>query len=618
MSESDQTYDGKLSVDNGDIAGVFARIADLLEFKDENPFKLRSYRLAAETIGEMQTPLAEVAARGGAAELQKIPGIGKSISTQIIEIVQTGTSSYFEALKQEVPETVLDLRQVSGVGLKTSQLLYRDFGVKSLEELKSFAEGGGLLSVPGLGEKTINRINSSLARIEGERGKVRINDALEFARAIIDALRGEDGSVPEEERASQAKPLAEVVGQIRRGREMVDAVEVLASGDAHALTAAFTSMPQVANVKSIRTDRVEAETKKGVAAVLHLAPGAGFAAALVRTTGSVEHVRDLESEAEARGLSFKGFELRRRAEGAAKKGRAGRQAGDAGLVELAGEEDFYGALGLEFVPPEMREGMGEVQAAREGRLPPLISLEDIRGDFHMHTTWSDGQNSIREMAQAARLRGYEYIAITDHTQSTSIANGNTPQEVLQEIEEIEAVAREFDDIRVFKGAEVDILSDGSLDLPFDVLDKLDWIVVSIHSGFHQERQQITDRVISAMKTGYPNVFAHPTGRILGKRAPYEIDLEQVFAAAKEYDVRLELNASPYRLDLNSYWLGVAKRAGVGIVISTDSHQTKGMAAMQYGMMTARRAWLTRDDVLNTLPLQSLVAELDRKKAARRG
>ncbi|HVG18168.1 MAG TPA: DNA polymerase/3'-5' exonuclease PolX [Blastocatellia bacterium] len=618
MNESDQTYDGKLSIDNGDIASVFGRIADLLEFKDENPFKLRSYRLAAETIGEMQTSLAEMAARGGAGELQKIPGIGKSISTQIIEIIQTGTSSYFESLKEEVPETVLELRKVSGVGLKTSQLLYRDFGVKSLEELKSFAEGGGLLSVPGLGEKTISRINSSLARIEGERGKVRINDALEFARAIIDRLRGKEEGASGGGRAPQAKPLVEIVGQIRRGREMVDAVEVLASGDSQALAAAFTSLPQITNVKAIRADRIEAETKKGVATVLHLAPGASFGAALVRTTGSVEHVRDLEAEAEARGLSFKGFELRRRVAGEAKAGRVKRAAGGAHPIEIATEEDFYNALDLEFVPPEMREGMGEVQAAREGRLPPLISLEDIRGDFHMHTTWSDGQNSIREMAQAARLRGYEYIAITDHTQSTSIANGNTPQELLEEIEEIEAVAREFDDIRVLKGAEVDILSDGSLDLPFDVLDKLDWIVISIHSGFHQERQQITDRVIRAMETGYPNVFAHPTGRILGERSPYEIDLEQVFAAAKKYDVRLELNASPYRLDLNSYWLGVAKQAGVGIVISTDSHQAKGLAAMQYGMMTARRAWLTKHDVLNTLPLPSLVAELDRKKAARHG
>jgi DNA polymerase (family 10) len=241
----------------------------------------------------------------------------------------------------------------------------------------------------------------------------------------------------------------------------------------------------------------------------------------------------------------------------------------------------------------------------------------MRGDFHMHTTWSDGQNSIREMIEAARRRGYQYIAITDHTQSTSIANGNTPDELLKELEEIEAAAREYDDIRVLKGAEVDILSDGSLDLPFDVLDRLDWIVVSIHAGFQQPKEQITERVVRAMETGYPNVFAHPTGRILGERAGYEIDLEQVIAAAREHDVRLELNASPYRLDLNSYWLRVARQAGVGFVISTDSHQTRGFEAMRYGIATARRAWLTRDDVLNTLPLPRLLAELDRKKQQRR-
>ncbi|MGA9771848.1 MAG: DNA polymerase/3'-5' exonuclease PolX [Blastocatellia bacterium] len=605
MREHGLNYDGKLSVDNGDIKSVLERIADLLEFNDENPFKLRSYRVAAETIAELDKPLTEIAARGGAVALQDIPGIGKSISAQIIEIIQTGTSSYFETLKEAVPETVLELRRVSGVGLKTSQMLYRDFGVKSLDELKSFADGGGLASVPGLGEKTVNRIKTSLDRIESERGKLRLNDAFELAQSIAVALKGAD-----------ADAQVEIVGQIRRGHEMVDAVELLAVGDTQSLVKTFAQFSQFVEVKTIRADRVEAETKKGVATVLHLAPRADFAAAMIRATGSVEHLRDLEAEAEARGLSFKKIKLGRfKSTERTRKGKT-----DAGnhALEITDEDGFYRALGLDFVPPELREGLGEVEAAREGRLPDLITLEDMRGDFHMHTTWSDGQNSVREMIEAARLRGYEYIAITDHTQSTSIANGNTPEELLEELKEIETVASEFDDIKVFKGAEVDILSDGSLDMPFDVLDQLDWIVISIHAGFHQEKQQITDRVVRAMETGYPNVFAHPTGRILGERPPYAIDLEQVIDAAKKNDVRMELNSSPYRLDLNSYWLTVAKQAGVGIVISTDSHQTKGFASMRYGMMTARRAWLTKRDVLNTLPLVKLSAELERKKTARRG
>lgn len=608
MKDPGHKYDGKLSIDNGDIKSVFERIADLLEFKDENPFKLRSYRVAAETIAELERPLAEIAARGGASALQEIPGIGKSISAQIIEIIQTGTSSYFETLKEEVPESVLELRRVSGVGLKTSQMLYRDFGIKSLDELKSFADGGGLASVPGLGEKIVNRIKSSLDRIESERGKLRLNDALELAQTIAAALAAKESG-------AQTDSRVEIVGQIRRGQEMVDAVELLATGDAQSLAKTFAQFPQFTEVKTIRADRVEAETKKGVATVLHLAPRADFAAAMVRTTGSAEHVRDLETEAEAHGLSFKKFKLGKfKGNERTRKGKS--EAGNHTL-EIADEDDFYRALGLDFISPELREGLGEVEAAREGRLPDLVTIEDMRGDFHMHTTWSDGQNTVREMVEAARLRGYEYIAITDHTQSTSIANGNTPEELLNELEEIEAVAREFDDIKVFKGAEVDILSDGSLDMPFDVLDRLDWIVISIHAGFHQEKQQITDRVVRAMETGYPNVFAHPTGRILGERPPYEIDLEQVMAAAKNNDVRMELNASPYRLDLNSYWLTVAKQSGVGLVISTDSHQAKGFASMRYGMMTARRAWLTKHDVFNTLPLSKVLAELERKKAARR-
>lgn len=612
MSDSDKKYDGRLAIDNREIARVFERTADLLEFKDENPFKLRSYRMAAETIAEMELSLAEMAARGGASELQKIPGIGKSISAQIVEITRTGTSSYFEELKQEIPETVLDLRRVSGVGLKTSQLLYRDFGIKSLEDLKDFAAGGGLPSVSGLGDKTIARIKSSLARIESERGLMRLSDGLDLARSVVERLMGK----PQGASGGNGEgPRAEIVGQVRRGREMVDTVEVLASGDAARLALDFKSLPQISTLKVARADRVEAETSGGVTLVLHITSEQNFAAALARTTGSLEHVRELEAEAEDHGLTFKGFTLTKA--GAKKsKAKASSSTRGASTFDLASEEEFYETLGLQYVPPEMREGRGEVEAAREGRLPRLISLEDIRGDFHMHTTWTDGQNSVREMIEAARVRGYEYIAITDHTQSTSIANGNTPAELLEEIKEIEAVAARFDDIRVFKGAEVDILSDGSLDMPDDVLDQLDWIVCSIHSGFHQERQQITDRVISAMQTGYPNVIAHPTGRILGGRAGYEIDLDQVIAAAAKFDVRMELNASPYRLDLDSYWLGVAKQAGVGIVISTDSHQTKGFAAMRYGVMTARRAWLVAGDVLNTLPLPALTAELEKQKARR--
>jgi DNA polymerase (family 10) len=601
MSDPDLKYEGKLAIDNREVASVLNRIADLLEFNDENPFKLRSYRMAAETVDEMQASVAEMAARGGPAELQKIPGIGKSISALIVEIVQTGTSSYLQSLAEQTPETVLDLRRVSGIGLKTSQTLFREFGIKSLEDLKAFTEGGGLGSVAGLGEKSIARIKSSLARIESERGLMRLNDALDLGRTVVGRLLDKDPAA-----------LAEIVGQVRRGRDMVEAVEVLASGDRDLIVEAFTSLGQIARVRSISDSRVEAETKKGVTLVLYLAPGADFGAALVRTTGSVEHLRDLESEAAARDLNFKGYTLFRSSDG-----RKKRKHKQSDTLHFEDEKEFYAALGLDYITPELREGVGEILAAREGRLPRLISLEDIRGDFHLHTTWSDGQNSIREMVEAARLRGYQYIAITDHTQSTSIANGNRPEELIEEIKEIETVAKEYDDIRVLKGAEVDILSDGSLDMPFDVLDRLDWIIGSIHAGFHQSREQITERVVRAIETGYPNVIAHPTGRILGERPAYEIDLEQVIEAARKNKVRLELNASPYRLDLDSYWLGVAKRAGVGIVINTDSHTTRGFASMTYGVTTARRAWLTRDDVLNTYSLKRLTEEIEGKKAMRR-
>jgi DNA polymerase (family 10) len=587
------TYDGKLSIDNHDVAQVFERIADLLEIKDENPFKVRSYRLAAETIEGLRDSVAELAARG-ANELQKIPGIGKSISAQIIEIVKTGTSAYFETLKGEIPETVLDLRRVSGIGPKTAQALYRDFGIKSLEDLKAFAEGGGLMSVPGLGEKMADRILRSLARIESERGRMRLSDAMALSDSIAERLKGVDNRIR-----------VETVGQIRRGCEVIDVIELLATGDVNALSRALLSCPQTGQTKIVRQDRVETQTSTGTPIVLHIASDGEYAVAMVRTTGSIEHVRDIEAEAERLGLRFKGFKLAR------SESRSQLRS-----LPIKSEEDFYRALNLQFIPPEIREGLGEVEAAREGRLPQLITLEDVRGDFHVHTTWSDGRASVREMIEAARAMGYQYIAITDHTKSSAVANGNKPEELLEEIEEIEAVAREFNDIIVLKGAEVDILSDGSLDMPFEVLDSLDWIIGSIHSGFHQDQQQITDRVIRAMQTGYPNVIAHPTGRILGERAPYAIDLERVIAAAKQYNVRLELNASPYRLDLDSYWSRVAKQAGVGIVINSDSHQVRGLSEMRYGVIIARRAMLTPNDVLNTLPPEALLAELERKKSMR--
>src|SRR5437764_11482665 len=299
MKPSDAVYEGKLAIDNREVAGVLERIADLLEFKDENPFKLRSYRVAAETIAEMQQPVAEIAARGAAA-LQELPGIGKSLSAQIIEIIETGTSSFFEELKEATPESVLELRRVSGIGLKTSQLLYQDFGIKSLDELKAFADGGGLDSVPGLGDKTAQRIKSSLNRLESERGKVRLNEATELAAAIIEQLRTVNAG---------SAPRMEVVGQVRRGCEMIDHVEVLAGADAKGLAQAFTKLPQLAEIKAQRVDRVEAATSKGVVVTLHLAPEADFAAAMVRATGSAEHLRDLEAEAEARGYAFKRFRL---------------------------------------------------------------------------------------------------------------------------------------------------------------------------------------------------------------------------------------------------------------------------------------------------------------------
>jgi len=574
-------------MDNQYIARILSRIADLMEFKDENPFRVRSYRAAAETIDTWPADIAGMVEDGRAEDLQNIPGIGKAISGKIVEIVNTGTCQYMEELKKEIPETVLDLLRISGIGIKTARLLYHDFGITDLEHFAAFAEGGGLKMVKGLGPKSINKILNSIALLRQGQGKFKLYEAVETANVIIDYLKDLPG-------VGQIM----MVGDARRGCEMVDAVELLASCREKAgVIAAFTSMPGVKEVIGASDEHTEVIFDNGLRAILHLSSPDNFAALAVRLTGSRRHIDALERIASQGGLRF------------TDRGLFKAEGGEP--VKIDSEEEFYQRIGFPYIAPELREGRDEIDAAGNNALPDLVELSDIRGDLHLHSTWSDGANSIREMAQAARALSRQYIALTDHTKSTAIANGLDEKRLLQQLKEIDEINKEFDDFLILKSAEVDILSDGSLDHSEDILRRLDFVIASIHAGFSQSKQQITERVVRAIESGLINVYTHPTGRLLGERPPYEIDLEQVFKAASKHNVLIEINSSPHRLDLKAEHCRWAKEFGVKFVISTDSHRARDLANMRYGVATARRGWVTKSEVLNALPLPEFLAAIGR-------
>jgi len=573
-------------LDNVAIARILREIADLLEIKDDNPFKIRAYRNGADIASNHPHELSQLDEAG----LREIPGIGKDLAARIREISQTGDAEYHRELVAEFPQTILDLLHLQGVGPKTVATLYRELGVRTIEDLERAAADGRVRALKGMGAKKEALIVKALEERKRFAGRHLVSDSYDTAAAILAYL------CP---RAPEAT--IEPVGSLRRGCDTCGDLDFLASGAPASLMDAFVENPSVERVLGHGDTKSSVLLQGGFQADLRLVAADSRGAALQYFTGSKAHNIALRDRAIGQGYKLNEYGLFRISDD----------------VKVAGvrEEEIYEALGLDWVPPELRELRGEIEAAEARALPRLVELGDLRGDLHMHTTETDGKDDIRAMADAAKAAGLEYIAITDHSQSLAMANGLDERRALAHASRVRAVDAEGLGIRLLAGIECDIRSDGTLDLADDCLAALDIVVVSVHSAFNQERQQMTDRVLRALSNPHVDVLGHPTGRMILKRPPYAIDIEAVVDGAARHGVALEINCQVHRLDLNDVHAKLARDRGVPLLISSDAHSRNAFPRLRWGVLVGRRAWLRREDVLNTRPFDEFRAALRRHRKA---
>jgi DNA polymerase (family 10) len=572
-------------LDNVAIARILREIADLLEIKDENPFKIRAYRNAADIASNHPHEFARLDERG----LREIPGIGKDLAARIHEIAQTGDTPYHRELLAEFPPTILDVLRLQGVGPKTVATLYRELGVRTLDDLERAAADGRIRALHGMGAKKEALIVKALDDRKMYAGRKLISAAHETSTALVAYLR---------ERAPDAA--LDAVGSLRRGCETCGDLDLLVSGEAPSVMDAFVEYPQVERVLAHGESKSSVLLTGGFQADLRLVAAESRGAALQYFTGSKAHNIALRDR--AIGLGFKLNEY-----GVFRVDDNSRVAGET-------EEDVYRALGLDWVPPELREMRGEIESAAVHTLPRLIERGDLRGDLHMHSTASDGKEDVRAMAAAARAAGHEYIAITDHTQSLAMANGLDERRMREHAARIRAIDAEGLGIRILAGAECDIRADGSLDLADDCLAELDLVIASVHSGFTQDKAQMTERLLRAIAHPAVDILGHPTGRRILKRPPYPVDMDAVLDAAARHGAAVEINCQIERLDLNEIHAQLARARGVPLVISSDAHSGRALASLRWGVLVARRAWLTATDVLNTRPFDEFRASLRRHRS----
>jgi DNA polymerase (family 10) len=566
---------------NQEIARIFNEIANYLELKNENVFRVRAYRRAALNVEGLTHNLKDMSEE----LLLEVPGIGKDLAAKIAEYVATGKVAAHEELKKEIPPVVLEIEAIPGVGPKTAMLLYDKLKIKSLEELGSLASKHGLSGLPGIKTKTEENILKGLAMLKKGLERQPLGKVLPIALDIAEQLR-------------KKAPLnrIDVAGSLRRWKETIKDIDILAlSDDPKKVMEVFVKLPDVRDVLMQGPTKSSVIIKDNLQVDLRVVDKESYGAALAYFTGSKEHNVRLREMAVKKGLTINEYGIFRVSDN----------------KKLGGEheEDAYKILGLQYVPPEMREDRGEIEAALEGRLPVLVTQEDIRGDLHVHSQWSDGSHTFEQLVEAARGHGYSYFALTDHSHSLGIARGLTVERLMAQKKLIDALNKTQKDFRILQGIEVNILSDGSLDLPDDALKMLDVVVASIHTGFKQTREQLTARIVGAMKNPFVSIIAHPTGRLIGERDAYEVDMDEVLKAAKETGTAVEINSYPLRLDLSDLYARKAKELGVSVVISTDAHVTEQFNFMNYGVSIARRSWLEKGDVLNTLGVNQLLKRL---------
>ncbi|GBD10026.1 DNA polymerase/3'-5' exonuclease PolX [Candidatus Thermoflexus japonica] len=568
---------------NQEIAQIFENIADMLEIQGEIPYKVMAYRRAAENIAALGRDIYDLWQEGA---LRTIPGVGEAIEEKIDQLLRTGRLELYERLKSEIPQSLLEMRQIPDMGPKRIRAVWEKLGITTVEELEEAARAGKLRSLPGFGARLESKILAGIEAVKRRKiaGRVPLGVAWPLAQEILSALQ----EVPGVQRLAPA-------GSFRRMKDTIGDLDFLvAAEDPEAVMERFTTLPIVETVLLRGSTKSSVRLRTGLQADLRVIEAARWGTALQYFTGSQQHNIQLREHALKRGYSLSEYALTR--------------VETETEILCATEEEVYARLGLAYIPPELREGRGEIEAALEGRLPRLIEIEDLQGDLQVHSTWSDGQASIREMARAAKAKGYRYMLLTDHSQSLGVAKGLTPERLWEQRREIEAVNAELGDgFRVLHGAEVEIRADGSLDYPDEVLAALDLVVASVHTGLRQEREKVTARFLAAIRHPHVHIIAHPTGRLLGEREGADADWEAVLRAAAETGTLLEINANPARLDLPDVLARRALELGCKLVISTDAHSPGEFDLIHFGVAVARRAWATREDIANTWPLERLLA-----------
>ncbi len=580
-------------VDNKSMANTLYETADLMEINGDDSFRIRSYRRAAEAIEALPQQLADLLAEGEKKVLE-VRGIGKGMLGHIKELLATGKLKMHAELLQKYQPSMLELLKIQGLGPKTIALIWSAYKVCDLDGVAQLAREGKLHELPRMGEKAEQKILKSIETYRQISGRFCLDEADRTAEKIISHLQGIDG-------IDKITP----AGSLRRGRETVGDLDILVTGAAccnvaqrQAIIDHILNMPGVLDILAKGDNKVSFKLRNAMQVDVRLLPPESFGAALQYFTGSKSHNVSLRQRALKMGYTLSEYSL---AEVEGGKAVAG-----------ATEEEIYAKLGLDFIRPELRENCGEIEAAEQHRLPQLVNLADIRGDVHMHTVETDGRCTIQEMAHAAKDRGYEYMAITEHSKNLAFANGLDDQRALDHMKRIRDAQREIDGIRIFAGIEVDILADGSLDLSDSVLEQLDLVIASVHSHFNQEPAQMTDRLLKAISNKNVSMIGHPTGRILLRRDGYSYDMDAVLKAAAASRCAMELNAYPDRLDLCDTNLRRAKELGVRIVIDTDSHHTSHLEKIKYGVLQARRAWLSKEDILNTRSTETFASAMKRE------
>jgi len=571
---------------NSDIAAALDMLADLMELDAANRYATIAVRKGARRVAESNFSIEEAAARG---ELTEIPDIGERIAAKIGEFITTGELAEIEEYLKTYPADLVAIQKIQGVGPRTARKVWEELGVSSLAELEAAAQSGQIAELPGMGARTAENILKAIDRLRERGSRLLLGDVLPIAEEAVEILK----SIPEARNVSCA-------GSVRRMKETVKDLDIIATAtEPEALTGSFCRLPMVADVIGSGPTKCSVRTHTGLQVDLRVVPDEQFGNLLQHFTGSREHNVALRELAISLGLKVSEY---------------GVEETDSGrLHKCVTEDEVYRLLGLDYIPPELRENNGEIEAAAKGGLPRLIEDEDLKGDLHVHSSWSDGSASIMEMATRARQMGHRYMAVSDHTQSMGMVHGLTPEKLEEQLDEIRRVNAEMENFHVFASAEVDVRADGTLDLPDDSLAELDFVTVSIHSGFNQGREQIMGRLTAAMENPYVRAIGHPTGRLINERDPYDVDIGKIISIAARTGTALEINSHYRRLDLSDIYARAAQVAGVKLVINSDAHHPDQLGLLRYGVATARRGWIEPDSVLNTLSVSRLEKLLEKSK-----